>query len=60
MAHHKARMREGRGGWMLHNLNNESDRNGAKIKVEIKFVGQKLTPKTPVPNFQAFKIPTMD
>ena len=60
MALHQAWMREGRGGWMLHNLNDESDRNGAKIKVEIKFLDQKLTPKTPVPNFQALKIPTMD
>ena len=45
---------------MLHNLNDESDRNGAKIKVKIKFLDQKLTPETPVPNFQALKIPTMD
>ena len=42
---------------MLHNLNDESDRNGAKIKVKIKFLDQKLTPETPVPNFQALKIP---
>ena len=60
MAHHQARMGEGGGGWMLHNLNDESDRNGAKIKVKIKFLDQKLTPETPVPNFQALKIPTMD
>ena len=57
IAHHQPGRGSGEGRWVLHNQYDEGDRKGAEIKAEIKSLDEKLTPKTPLPNFQALKIP---